>query len=146
MCVCVCVQASGPMGRGVIMWYQSLPLAPRKVLPICVTQLYYPSGLPGELSFWRGFPWTHSDVTWKPISGETNQLQYLLKEKTCQTPPPPTFVYIHVPLPQNILLKHVPRPNLRLRKFLRRAVWVAAKAMPPLIFTPTLGYIGCPDS
>ena len=49
--VCACVQASGSRGSGVITQYQSLPLAPRKVLPICVTQSYYPSGLPGELSF-----------------------------------------------------------------------------------------------
>ncbi len=36
--VYVCVQASGSRGSGVITQYQSLPLAPRKVLPICVTQ------------------------------------------------------------------------------------------------------------
>jgi len=35
---CVCVQAFGSRGGGVITQFQSLPLAPRKVLPICVTQ------------------------------------------------------------------------------------------------------------
>ena len=36
--VCVCVLASGFKGSVVITRYQSLPLTPSKVLPICVTQ------------------------------------------------------------------------------------------------------------
>jgi hypothetical protein len=35
---CVCVLASGSRGSVVITRYQSLPLTPSKVLPICVTQ------------------------------------------------------------------------------------------------------------
>ena len=38
VCVCECVLASGSRGSVVITGYQSLPLPPGKLLPICVTQ------------------------------------------------------------------------------------------------------------
>ena len=40
VCVCVCLRQLGSTGSVVIMQFQSLPLAPGKVLPICITTQY----------------------------------------------------------------------------------------------------------